>query len=280
MPIFMDRHYTKDATRLAIALAHERDLEIQDDYGVRFLTYWFDEERHTTFCLVDAPDEATVQKVHSHAHGDLPHEVIPVDPATVELFLGRIADPHVGDGEEGEAEVDSAFRVIMFTDLKDSTAMTSRLGEDQAMHLLRIHNAVARNSIRAHGGTEVKHTGDGFMVSFTTAVEALRCAVAMQQGFADHREAHAGNPLHVRIGIGCGEPVEEENDLFGTAVQTAARLCTLAEPDAVLVADEVVAVCEDRTGFAFGPSEPYSLKGIAEPVLAVELRPSMAQVQR
>ena len=272
MPIFMDRHYTKDATRQAIALAHERDLEIQDQYGARFLTYWFDEERHTTFCLIDAPDEETVHLVHGHAHGDVPHEIITVDPSTVELFLGRVADPLVGETGGGvDAEIDSAFRVIMFTDLKDSTAMTSKLGDDDAMHLLRIHNALARTAIRDHQGREVKHTGDGFMISFRGADEALDCAAAMQRAFAEHRQLHTSDALHVRIGLSCGEPVEENNDLFGSAVQSAARLCDKAGPDVVLLAVEVVSSCRDASNFSFGEVTGRRLKGIDQPLASCEL---------
>ena len=72
MAIFMDRHDLKGATAAEIAEAHRKDLEVQDRYGVKFLTYWFDEQRGTTFCLIDAPDENTVQCVHREAHGHVP----------------------------------------------------------------------------------------------------------------------------------------------------------------------------------------------------------------
>lgn len=57
MPIFMNRHFIEGATHRAIADAHEKDLKTQIKYGVKFLTYWFDEEKCTAFCLVDAPDK-------------------------------------------------------------------------------------------------------------------------------------------------------------------------------------------------------------------------------
>ena len=165
MPIYMDRHYMANATRRAIALAHQKDLAIQDEYGVRFLTYWFDEDRNTTFCRVDAPDKESVNCVHSHAHGDIPHEIVEVDPALVDAFLGGIGEriPVHNDNIEDPDNAGPGLRYIMFTDLVDSTATTTRLGDQQAMHLLRIHNALTRNALRDHDGREVKHTGDGFM---------------------------------------------------------------------------------------------------------------------
>jgi Protein of unknown function (DUF4242) len=64
MPIFMDRHNMRDMTADSVAEAHRKDLEIQDKYDVRYMTYWFDNRRGTGFCLVDAPDAATAERVH------------------------------------------------------------------------------------------------------------------------------------------------------------------------------------------------------------------------
>ena len=69
MPIYMDRHYIEGATRHAVESAHQKDLELQDEFGVNIMTYWFDEERSTAFCLVEAPEKEAVQRVHSAAHG-------------------------------------------------------------------------------------------------------------------------------------------------------------------------------------------------------------------
>lgn len=244
MPIFMDRHYEEDATKKAIENAHEKDLAIQDQYGVEFLTYWFDEERCTTFCLVSAPSEDVVRKVHSDAHGGIPHEIIEVDPNIVKSFLGRIKDP-VAETGTSHPVIDSAFRTIMFTDLKDSTQTTSRLGDTKALHLLHIHNAFIRNALRKYNGREVKHTGDGFMLSFTTADEAVQCAVEIQQSFMSYNAEGPDEQMHVRIGLSAGEPIQENGDLFGTTVQLAARLCDHAKPNQIMISEEVEKLCDD-----------------------------------
>lgn len=93
MPIFMDRHELAGVSAADIAAAHLKDLNIQDQYGVKFLTYWFDERRGTAFCLMDAPDAATAQCVHREAHGFVASEVVEVALSAVEAFLGRIQDP-------------------------------------------------------------------------------------------------------------------------------------------------------------------------------------------
>ena len=73
MPIYMDRHFIEGATQHAISDAHERDIHMQDKHGVKILTYWFDEERSTAFCLVDSPTKEAIQNVHDDAHGNVPH---------------------------------------------------------------------------------------------------------------------------------------------------------------------------------------------------------------
>ena len=93
MPIFLDRHDMVEQSAEETAMLHLKDLEIQDQYGVKFLTYWYDAERRTTFCLVDAPNKETADKVHAEAHGYVANEMFEVDLSAVEACLGRIQDP-------------------------------------------------------------------------------------------------------------------------------------------------------------------------------------------
>jgi hypothetical protein len=79
MPLFMDVHHKVDGlTAEAVAGAHARDLEVQGQYGVDYLKYWFDDDSGKVFCLVDAPDAETATRVHREAHGLEADEVIPV----------------------------------------------------------------------------------------------------------------------------------------------------------------------------------------------------------
>jgi class 3 adenylate cyclase len=234
----MDRHYIEDGTRHAIANAHEKDLEIQHKHGVQFLTYWFDEERCTTFCLVDAPNKDAIQTTHDEAHGDVPHEIIEVDPQVVQAFLGRVQDPTPPENSE-EVSIDSAFRTIMFTDLKDSTLLSTMFGDAKALHLIHVHNALTRNTLKKYNGTEVKHTGDGIMASFVSVSEAVDCAIAIQKAFDTYNQDNPDEALYLRIGLSAGEPIEEGGDFFGSAVNLAARLCAHAEPSQILAAQIV-----------------------------------------
>ena len=261
MPIFLDRHDMVEQSAEETAELHLKDLMIQDQYGVKFLTYWYDAQRHTTFCLVDAPDKETADRVHAEAHGHVANEMIEVELSAVEAFLGRIQDP---PSARATAIDDSAFRAIMFTDMVDSTGMTAKLGDTMAVELLRAHDAIIRRSLEQHCGAEVKHLGDGIMASFGDVPASVACAIGIQQAFTTFNKA-SDPPIHVRIGIHAGEPVEESDDLFGAAVQMAARICGIAPADAVLVSQAVKDACED-SGPTFASSGSARVKGFAEPI--------------
>lgn len=269
MPIYMDRHFAEDATSHTLELAHQRDLEIQDQYQVKFLTYWFDEERHTAFCLVEAPNEEAIINAHNDAHGGVPHEIMEVDPTIVETFLGRVKDPTPAPGKD-HANMDSAYRGIMFTDLQDSTLMTTIYGDSKALHLLHIHNVLTRTAIRNYRGREVKHTGDGFMISFQSIRNMLDCSIAIQQAFAKHNQEHPDEELNVRIGLSAGEPIEEHGDLFGNSVQLAARLCSHAQPNQINLSEEVFQQGAD-SGYQFRKLEEISPKGFKKSITPFEV---------
>lgn len=261
MPIFLDRHDVGEASAEDVAKLHVKDLEVQDKYGVKFLTYWYDAGRRTTFCLVDAPDKGTADMVHAEAHGHVANEMIAVDLSAVEAFLGRIQDPPSAKTKPID---DSAFRAIMFTDMVGSTEMATQLGDRMAVELLKAHDAIIRRCLEQYGGSEVKHLGDGIMASFADVPASVACAMKIQEELASYNEI-SETPIRVRIGIHAGEPVEESDGLFGSAVNMAARICDIAQTNAILVSREVRDACID-VDLEFEPAGSETLKGFSEPV--------------
>lgn len=261
MPIYLDRHDMVEETAEGVAGYHLKDVEVQKKYGVKFLTYWYDADRKTTFCLVDAPDKETADKVHAEAHGLVANNMIEVDLSAVEAFLGRVQDPPTAISEPID---DTAFRAIMFTDIVGSTEMTARLGDTLAVELLRAHDAIIRRSLEESAGREVKHLGDGIMASFDKIPNSVTCALGIQREFSRYNEG-SSHPVQVRIGLHAGEPVEESNDLFGSAVQTASRICDAAQANKVLLSREIADACKN-SGLEFKLVETKVLKGISDPV--------------
>jgi class 3 adenylate cyclase len=260
----MDRHEFDGLTAEAAAEAHLKDLAIQGQFGVRFLTYWFDDRRQTAFCLATAPSKEAVEGVHRASHGYMAYQIIEVDAAMVERFMGGIVEH-----PPGEPYVDTAFRTILFTDIEGSTGLTQELGDARAMALLRDHDRVVEAALERHGGSEVKHTGDGIMGAFASVVGGLRSAIDIQHALAEGSDSTPARP-RVRVGVSAGEPVTERDDLFGAAVQVAARLCQHAQPGSILVSSGVRDLARGKD-FAFGPARRLRLKGFDEAVSGYEL---------
>jgi class 3 adenylate cyclase len=260
----MDRHEFTGLTAVDAARMHLKDLEVQGRFGVQFLTYWFDDDRQTAFCLAKAPSGDAVEAVHRESHGSVPGHVIEVDQRAVQRFMGGIVDH-----QPGEPYVETAFRTILFTDMEGSTSLTQRLGDARAMAVLRTHDRIRGEALGRHGGSEVKHTGDGLMAAFPSVVGAIESAVQIQRQLAEGGDS-GGIPVRVRIGMSAGEPVTERNDLFGAVVQLAARLCSRAEPGSVLVSNAVHDLALGK-GFVFRKRGRQSLKGFDEPVQTFEV---------
>jgi class 3 adenylate cyclase/DNA-binding CsgD family transcriptional regulator/tetratricopeptide (TPR) repeat protein len=158
---------------------------------------------------------------------------------------------------------------ILFTDLVGSTEVLDRLGDDAAEELRRTHFSLLREVLAQTGGTEVKTLGDGLMASFASPVQAVTCAVGMQQTIAEHNRAEPKRVLQVRIGLHAGDPVRDEDDFHGTAVVVAKRLCDQADGGQILASDLVAALVGTRGDFRFRPAGHRKLKGLSQPTAAV-----------
>jgi class 3 adenylate cyclase len=150
--------------------------------------------------------------------------------------------------------------------------MTQRLGDEGAIRLLRVHDAIIREALSSHRGLEVKHTGDGIMAAFNSAANAVKSACRIIGDLRDHNAGQPQYAVEVRIGISAGEPVEQASDLFGSSVQLAARLCAQADPGQILVSNVVADLCIGKN-LKFTHAGECELKGFEGkiPTRAVEI---------
>jgi class 3 adenylate cyclase len=198
------------------------------------------------------------------------HSILPGEPAgrtmyeAIQEFVG-------GDGDRQETPAPSGLVTILFTDMEGSTTLTQRLGDAKAQEVLRTHNTIVRDALKACGGSEIKHTGDGIMASFVSVSGALGCAIAIQRAVAALVREDPEMPLRVRIGLNAGEPVAENQDLFGTAVQLAARICAHAEPGQILVPTVVRELAAGKE-FLLADLGKIALRGFEDPVRLYEVR--------
>jgi len=268
MPLYMDIHEVHGAAPEDIAKAHDADMETQARYGVEYVKYWFNESRGKVFCLCQAPNAEAANTVHAEAHGLVAERIIEVEPDLLEAFLGDAKANRAGavilpGGTEDDR--DPGIRTVLFTDIVGSTTLTQQIGDDAAMILIRVHDTIVREALRGSGGREVKHTGDGIMASFVSAAGAVRCATQIQRALASYAREQSGPPIKVRIGAAAGEPVEHQHDFFGSTVQLAARLCSHAEPDQILVSSVIADLCIGKS-LPFQDLGELSFKGFERPV--------------
>jgi class 3 adenylate cyclase len=153
---------------------------------------------------------------------------------------------------------------IMFTDLVDSTAITTAIGDARAQEYLRRHNSLLREEFATYSGLEVKGQGDGFMVVFTSARQALRCAIAIQRKLARYNADQPEHPIVVRMGLNLGEVISEGADFFGTAVILAARISARAQGEEIYVSALLRRVLESSGEFALRSIGSHALKGFPE----------------
>ena len=179
--------------------------------------------------------------------------VVNVESVPVELTLTL---------ESPEPPERAPFRTIMFTDIEASTALTERLGDDEARAVVREHERLIRDVLRQHEGVEHKTMGDGFMASFSSATRALDAALGMQRALAEWF-AGRDQSLRVRIGLNAGEPIDEDDDLHGASVIRAARVMGQAVGGEILVTD-VVRQLVDGKDYLFRDRSSVELKGIAD----------------
>ena len=223
----------------------------------------------------------------------------------VNAFLDEDADTRrVLPATEVAAE-QGTLRTVLWTDLVGHTEMMYRLGDERGREVLREHEAITREVLKQHAGTEVKTMGDGFMASFGSVTKAVECAVALQRAFDARnsggvdrgvgveqlpplrpnsrrhpavaqplRASESGQlpvePLNVRVGLNAGEPIEEDGDLFGATVILASRIAARAEGGEILVADTVRGLCSGK-GFLFADRGEFTAKGFEDPVRVYEV---------
>lgn len=229
MPVYMDIHELPGVTPEAVAKAHAQDVAVQAKYGVSYHKYWVNVQKGKVYCLCHAPTAEAADAVHREAHGMAAERIMEITPEIAEAFMGTAELNAAGAVVLSESNGhDPGTRTILFTDIVGSTDMTQHLGDDASFALLTIHDRVVREALAVHRGTEVKHTGDGIMAAFVSAAGAVRCGMAVLQEVSNRTGPHP--PLRLRLGIAAGEPIEHANDLFGTTVQLAHRLCAQAEP--------------------------------------------------
>jgi class 3 adenylate cyclase/tetratricopeptide (TPR) repeat protein len=153
---------------------------------------------------------------------------------------------------------------IMMTDVVGSTELRRARGDRDADDILALQAAIVRHQVAAFGGRIRKSLGDGFLISFPSAVAAIRAAAAIQHALEEHNTADPQRPVEVRIGIHSGQVTERDGDLLGQAVHATARVMTEAVGGEILITDEIRKDAEPQLDYSFVDSGLFWLRGFPE----------------
>jgi class 3 adenylate cyclase len=164
----------------------------------------------------------------------------------------------------------SGVRTVLFTDIVGHTEMMRRLGDAKGRDVLREHERITRELLKEYAGAEVKTMGDGFMASFGSVTKAMDCAIALQRAFAAHTTSMP-EPLHVRVGLNAGEPIEEDGDLFGSTVILASRIAAKAGAGEILIPEPLRHLLSGKS-YVYADRGETDLKGFEDAVRLYEVR--------
>ena len=249
MPLFMDIHHLPEGvTPEMIKDAHMADEKVQAKHGVKYQGYWFDKNARTVACLAHGPSREACDAVHREAHGLVADQIIEINPLALDSFIGMDGIAPSGEGRLPDGELDPGVRVLVFTELTNLSSVGATHGDAAAMTTLERHDAIVREALKKHGGREVRHTGDGLMLSFARATAAVQCAMAIQAECA--KDTSVSKPV-VRVGMSAGEPVAQHENLYGVAVDQARAICRAAQPGEILASAAVRELCAGK-GLLFG----------------------------
>jgi len=171
----------------------------------------------------------------------------------------------------------SAIHTFLIADVRGYTTFTLERGDEAAARLAGLFAQLARAGVEAHGGRVIELRGDEALAVFASARQALRAAVALQARFAAAARADPTLPLAVGIGLDAGEAVPVEDGFRGTALNLAARLCSLAGPGEVLASAELVHLAGTVAGLAYQERGTAQLKGFADPVTVIRVLPEVPE---
>jgi eukaryotic-like serine/threonine-protein kinase len=219
----------------------------------------------------DPPDPRTsVEDVDHHAGSLMPagqYSATPPAPVICPNCGGAVAEGSRFCGQCGHAigvpmrGTVEATVTVLFTDIQGFSDLTASVGDEQALGALKRHNQIVRAQIQNHGGAEIKYQGDGFMVGFASARRAVLCAIDIQRKIAEQNSDNPGRPLILRMGLNAGDVLRDEQDLFGAAVNLAARIADKAKGNQILMSELVKELAGPFPGFKFTSRGKHSIKG-------------------
>ena len=208
MPFFMDIHLVGKISVEDTRRAHLKDLSVQENYGVIYHQYWFNEEAGTVYCLMEGPDKEACAATHLEANGFTACQIVEVEGGMYDLFMGAQKPADHGPVRTVEGNIDPGYRFIFSLNITMSTGMKDSIDFSQ-LKLPQVPRQRAQQHIARHGGKEVGALSHDCLIAvFHTHASALDCAHHIQQDFLRILNDPDSDNFSFNMGISVGEPIQ------------------------------------------------------------------------
>jgi len=232
MPLYMDYHIISDITIEEVKRAHITDLEVQEQYDVKYLQFWVNEKAGTVFCLIDAPDKESCIKVHKQAHGTagLACQIVEVEGGFYNLVMGENIKSDHGLVRHKDGSVDTGIRYVLVIDITGNTRATQS-GDFDLLLLSDKPKKLVRRIIPVYNGREFRNINhDGIIAFFTDASKAVECAIEIRAQLLKRSNLAMDGSWDVtfKIGVSGGQPVTQCDQFFEKTIRQARILSLIA----------------------------------------------------
>ena len=235
MPLFMDVHKGAEFTLEDVRRNHMADLAVQSKYGVRYVQYWVNDEAGMVFCLMEGPNKEACEKVHQEAHGDIACNVIQVEKGDYDLLMGITSVDEFEMTHDQQGEIDTGYRIFISINF---------IGPEK---LLIEPEFLAGKILREEEGREIIHPGPEIMGVFNSCRQAIHCARKIQASVQELlAKPQMPERVEFRIALAAGEPVTENNGLFGDTLMLVSRLNSLAGKNQIILSSLVKDLYRER----------------------------------
>lgn len=283
MPMFMDYHKGLSVSIEDVKKAHIADEAVQSKYGVVYHQFWVNEEDGTVFCLMEGPDKESCAAVHREAHGNVACSIVEVAVGFYQLLMGNGQIVDHGLVRHGDGTPDKGIRNILVVNIQGVTTIKNSR-EYKSLKAPLSAKQLALSYVSSCGGREVSWIHDDSLVAaFDGSRQALKCATQLQQALTDRMSSRVNDEWNIvfRMGLSAGQPLTEDGDFFSEAITLARRLCSVANPNELVISqgveeavDMTEFVCDAKSVRVFSSREEdfiSNLFSISEEKLSDEL---------
>ncbi|MDG3583886.1 MULTISPECIES: nickel-binding protein [Galbibacter] len=248
MPLYMDFHIIPDVTIEDVKMAHIADKAVQDRFGVKYHQFWVNEDAGTVFCLMEGPNKEACAATHREAHGNIACKIEEVAVGFYQSFMEHNSKLDGGVVLNKDGTADRGYRLVLGINIYGNTKITSNRDYKKLRHPDKPKKFVAEIITKYQGKQIRPFVDDSIMAAFKSPENVLNCAHQIHRELSKRRHEHENSEWNItyKMGIGCSQPLNENQGFFEQAIKLAERLSLIAGKQEILVSNTVKRLCNNN----------------------------------